>query len=217
MRRATLALCIALLTPALARAQQAVTQPAAVTQFQKLEDSWSVALAGRDQYALENLMQPTFIDISAAGVVQTRNQSIADTITGLPQPLVSVEQKVVNVRVVSDVAVVEGTYKLEWKQGEHTRDERGIYTHVWERSHNAWSCVSAQRTAVVDQVEGGKGKAGGATAASAGEGATAGTSAAAEPAAKKSSASLPFHIPLLHKGADASQPAPASTATNPPQ
>ena len=170
-------------------------------QFQKIEDALSVALVQKDQYALENLLQPTFIDISAAAAVKTRNQSIADTLAGLPEPLLSVEQKVVNVRVVSDVAVVEGTYVLRLKEDQRTRDERGIFTHVYQRSRNSWSCVSAQRTAVVDELEGGKGKA---SAGSATE--------------KKSNAALPFHIPLLYKGAEAKTPVPTPTTTpNPPQ
>ena len=172
-------------------------QPPAVRQFQTLEDNWSIALANKDQFALENLLSPTYIDISAGAQVTTRNQFIADTLASVPQPLVSVEQKVVNVRVVSDVSVVEGTYKLRLKEGARIRDERGIFTHVWERRHDNWSCISAQRTAVVDQVER-KGKEGDAGA----------------PAAKPSSASEPFHIPLIYKGAPA-KPAPPAPGTAP--
>ena len=180
-------------------AQQSPQQPPAVRQFQTLEDSWSVALANKDQFALENLLSPTYIDISASAQVTTRNQFIADTLASLPQPLVSIEQKVVNVRVVSDVSVVEGTYKLRLREGGRIRDERGIFTHVWERRRDSWSCISAQRTAVVDQVEG-KGKNG-----------DPGSPATAKP----SSASEPFHIPLIYKGAP-SKPAPQAPAT-PPQ
>ncbi len=171
-------------------------QPPAVRQFQTLEDRWSVALANKDQFALENLLSPTYIDISASAQVTTRNQFIADTLASLPQPLVSVEQKVVNVRVVSDVSVVEGTYQLQLREGARIRDERGIFTHVWERRHDSWSCISAQRTAVVDQVErkGREGQAG-------------------SPAAKPSNASEPFHIPLIYKGAPAK---PAPQAPGPP-
>ena len=178
-----------------AEAQQSQTT---VQQFQKLEDSWSIALVNKDQYALENLLLPTFIDIAASAAVSTRNQSIADTLAGLPEPLLSVEQKVVNVRVVSDVAVVEGTYMLRLKEDQKTRDERGIFTHVYQRSRNTWSCISAQRTAVVDELEGAKGKS--------------------EGGGKKSNAALPFHVPLLYKGAEAKTPQqPAPAPANPQQ
>ena len=183
-----------------AQAQSAPGQPTAVVQFQGLEDKWSVALAQKDQFALENLLLPGMVNISAGAEISTRNQLIANTLAGLPEPLVSVEQKVVNVRVVSDVAVVEGTYVLRLKEGDRVRDERGVFTHVWERARNTWGCVSAQRTAVVDQVEGR-----GATRASARD--TQGQ--------KKSSAEAPFHIPLIYKGA---QKAPESAAAgSPPQ
>ena len=204
----------------------AVVQPALITQFQQLEDQWSIALAHRDQYVLENLMAPSFTDISAEAAVNTRNQLIVDTLAGLPQPLLSVEQKVVSVRVVSDVAIVEGTYMLRLKEDQKTRDERGIFTHVYQRARNNWSCVSAQRTAVVDQLEGSKGR----TTASAkpvAAGGSAGQGSGAAPE-KKSNAALPFHIPLLYKGKESSapdgasqapaQPAPGQAApANPPQ
>ena len=172
----------------------APAQPALITQFQKLEDSWSIALAHRDQYALENLLSPNFIDVSAAAQVSTRNQSIVDALGGQPEPVLSVEQKVVNVRTFGDVAVVEGTYMLRLKEAPRTRDERGVFTHVWEKGRGNWSCVSAQRTAVVDELEGGRKAAGGSSSG------------------KASGAALPFHIPLVYKGADAKTPAPAAPA-----
>ncbi len=172
-------------------------QGSTVAQFQGLEDKWSVALAHKDQFALENLLLPGMVDISAAGEISTRNQAIANALAGLPEPLASIEQKVVNVRVVSDVAIVEGTYVLRLREGARVRDEKGVFTHVWERVRNTWECVSAQRTAVVDQMEGARG--------------------AAVPAApkKKSDADLPFHIPLVYGGAQAKQPAPPAGSPAP--
>lgn len=201
--------CLTPLTPpATAQTEQRQVQvkPPLVLEFQKLEDNWSLALVGKDQYALENLLAPTFIDVSARAAITTRNQSIADILAGLPQRLLSVEQKVVSVRVLSDVAVVQGTYMFQLKEAQRTRDERGIFTHVYLRTRNAWSCVSAQRTAVVDQLEGGR------TVASGNSGAAVGT------AEKKSDAALPFHIPLLHKGLESKVPEQTQSApANPPQ
>jgi hypothetical protein len=167
--------------PGLAQ-QSASTQVQSQTplqQFQQLEDSWSIALVNKDQYALDNLLAPSFVDISASAQVNTRNQYIADALAGEPAALLSVEQKVVSVRVVSDVAVVEGTYMLKVRgSGNHVRDEQGIYTHIYARSHNTWACVNAQRTQVVDALDTGK--------------------SPAKKTDKKSSAALPFHIPLIH-------------------
>ena len=165
-------------TAAIAPAQQTPPAQTFLQQFQHLEDSWSIALVNKDQYALDNLLAPTFVNISAKAQVTTRNQYISDTLAGEPTPLLSMEQKVVSVRVMSDVAIVEGTYMLKVRgSGDHLRDERGIYTHIYARSRNTWACVNAQDTEVVDTEEGKPAK---------------------KKSEKKSSASLPFHIPLVH-------------------
>jgi hypothetical protein len=167
-------LCCTAATAAVA--QQTPPAETQVQQFQHLEDGWSLALVNKDQYALDNLLAASFVDISAAAQVSTRNQYIADTLAGEPAALLSVEQKVVSVRVLSDVAIVEGTYLLKVRGGgDRMRDQRGIYTHVYARSHDTWACVNAQRTDVVDVPAKGKAKE-----------------------EKKSGAALPFHLPLIH-------------------
>jgi hypothetical protein len=162
---------------ATAGAQQSAPSQTLPQQFQHLEDTWSVALVNKDQYALDNLLAPTFVDISAKAQVTTRNQYISDTLTGEPEPLLSVEQKVVSVRVLSDVAIVEGTYMLKVRgSGDRLRDERGIYTHIYARSRNTWSCVNAQNTEVVDMPD----------------------KATRAPEKKTGKSSGSFHIPLIH-------------------
>ena len=186
--------------------QEAVATPPAVSpevqQFQKIEDQWSVALAKSDQYALELLMSPVFVGISSTGEVSTRNQEIAALYEKSgPQP-VSMEQRVVNVRTVEDVTIVDGTYIQKTKLNGVLHEERGIFTHVFQHNRGNWVCIHAQRTAVVEKGPDKKTKAPAQTAD-------------AQPA-KKSSAELPFHIPLLFKGKDSSQPAPAPGSTPPP-
>src|SRR5271165_3865805 len=57
------------------------TRPAPPTpemkQMQHIEDMWDDALAKKDQYGLELVLSPQFIDISSTGDVTTRNQNIA--------------------------------------------------------------------------------------------------------------------------------------------
>ena len=134
------------------------------------------------------------VDISAAAEISTRNQVIANALAGLPEPLVSVEQKVVNVRVVSDVAIVEGTYVLRLREGSGVREERGVFTHVWERVRNAWGCVSAQRTAVVDRVEGKRGDAPGGGAEEVGRGRAVSYPAAVQRRAAENGQSSPVGL-----------------------
>jgi len=175
-------------------AQEAATEetakiPTQVEEMQKVEDSWSVALAKRDQYGLELVLSPKFVDISATGEVRSRNQEVAYILTKFPD-LISLEQKVVSVRMVGDVAVVNGTYILRRRVSGHVVDEKGIFSHVFQRNRTIWQCINAQRTIVIEQPVDKK---------------------AAESASKRSGAELPFHIPLLHKGDEPAQPAPVSS------
>lgn len=182
-----------MLSAGLAVAQQtAPQQPPEIVQFQKLEDQWSDAVAKRDQYQLELLMSPILVNISATGEVTTRNQQIAQLYEkGGPQ-LVSMEQRVVNVRTFEDTSVVDGTYIIKWKINGQVQEERGIFTHIFQHARGNWVCVHAQRTAVVEKVD-----------------------QKQKTASKKSTAELPFHIPLIHEGAQSSQPPPAPGADPP--
>jgi hypothetical protein len=184
----------AMLFAGLAGAQQlAPQQPPEIIQFQKLEDQWSDAVAKRDQYQLELLMSPILVNISATGEVTTRNQQIASLYEKAGPQLVSMEQRVVNVRTFEDMAVVDGTYIIKWKINGQIQEERGIFTHVFQHARGNWICVHAQRTAVVEKVD------------------------QKQKSAKKSTAELPFHIPLIHEGAQSNQPPPAPGADPAPQ
>lgn len=143
---------------------------------------------------MELLLAPSFVNISAGGSVSTRNQVIAEMFDHSTGDLLSMEQRAVNVRVLGDMALVEGTYVIHYKAGTHTIDERGVFTHAYERTRANWICVNAQRTAVFDQPDEKQKQAG-----------------------KKSAAALPFHIPLIYKGADskgAESVQPATPATD---
>jgi ketosteroid isomerase-like protein len=172
------------------RAQQAQsiaagqTQPPEVKEFQAYEDQWSMAVVKGDQYGLENLLSPLYVDISATGDVTTRNQQIADLFVKDGTEPVTMEQKVVSVRTFGDTAIVSGTYIVRFKTSGGLREERGIFTHVYTRQRSHWACVNAQRTAVVDLTPGKQQKT-----------------------QQKSDAPMPFHIPLFHPGAQSSQPA----------
>ena len=183
-------------TPSLLPSLRAQTpQPEAQTnilQFQHLEDNWSIAFVKKDQYGMELLLAPTFVNISAAGTVSTRNQLIAEMFDHSTGDLLSMEQRVVNVRTLGDVALDEGTYVIHYRAGSHTFDERGVFTHVYQRTRNSWNCLNAQRTAVFDQ-----------------------TDEKQKQATKKSNAALPFHVPLVYKGQDSTQPPPAPGTQQP--
>lgn len=169
-----------------------------IAQMQTVEDSWNVAVSKHDQFALENLLARDFVGISAEGDVTTRNQQIAHLFVAGAEP-VSLAQKVVGARVMGDVAIVNGTYVMEWQGASDQRKvaEKGVFTHVFRKnSAGNWQCINSQRTVVATEDERQK---------------------KAPAHASKSDAALPFHIPLIYKGPQSTQPPPAAGTNQPPQ
>jgi ketosteroid isomerase-like protein len=156
-----------------APAQAPVTSTAApeIAQFQKIEDTWDQAVNRRDQYALENVLSPLFLDVSGSGDITTRNQQLAFIIATEDKSL-HLSQKVITVRMLGDTAVANGTYVLHHRGTSGEVDEKGVFTHVFERAHNGWVCINSQRTVL--RQDDGKNK-------------------------KKSDADSPFHIPFFNK------------------
>jgi ketosteroid isomerase-like protein len=141
-------------------------------EFQKIEDSWSIAINDRDQYGLELVLSPLFVDISASGDITTRNQQVASILAG-EDKTIHLEQRVITVRMLGDIAVANGTYSLHHRVSTGPVDEKGVFTHVFERTRGGWLCINSQRTVLRED-----------------------TNAKQK---KKSEAELPFHIPLISK------------------
>ena len=142
-----------------------------IKQFQKIEDSWDDAINKRDQYGLELVLSPLFLDVAASGDISTRNQQVAYLLETGDKSL-HLEQKVITVRMMGDIAVTNGTYVLHHRGASGQVDEKGVFTHVFERAHSGWLCINSQRTVLRE--DGGKTK-------------------------KQSNAELPFHIPIFGK------------------
>jgi ketosteroid isomerase-like protein len=161
--------------PAPAAAKPAVTSTESpeIREFQKVEDAWAGAINQRDQYALELVLSPLFVDVAASGDITTRNQQLAQLIT-LEDKTLHLEQRVITVRMVGDIAVANGTYVLHHKAGSAERDEKGVFTHVFEHMRGGWVCINSQRT-LLREDSNAKTK-------------------------KQSNAEMPFHIPLFGKG-----------------
>jgi len=149
-----------------------------IVQFQKIEDNWSNAVNQHDQYAIELVLSPLFVDVSAVGDITTRNQQVATLITGEDKTL-HLEQRVISVRLLGDIAVTNGTYVLHHKVNAAQMDEKGVFTQVFERAHGGWMCINSQRTALRED-------------------------SSAKPR-RQSNAELPFHIPLFSKSEKTNQ------------
>jgi ketosteroid isomerase-like protein len=161
-------------TPAPAAPGVTSTSSPEVQDFQKIEDKWDDAVNTRDQYSLELVLSPLYVGIAANGDITTRNQQLAGVISE-PDKTMHLEQKVITVRMLGDTAVANGTYVLHHKAGTNAVDEKGVFTHVFQRLRTSWVCVNSQQTVLREEGPPGKGK-------------------------KKSSESeMPFHIPLFSK------------------
>jgi ketosteroid isomerase-like protein len=150
------------------------TEGATVAQFQKVEDAWSDAVNRKDQYALELVLSPLLVDVSASGDITTRNQQVVQVINNEDKTL-NLTQKVITVRLLGDIAVANGTYTLRHKVNGSEVEEKGVFTHVFQRVRQGWLCTNSQRTVL--RTEGN-----------------------VKPGKKQSTAEEPFHIPFFSKG-----------------
>jgi hypothetical protein len=155
-----------------APANVTTSESPAIREFQKIEDSWADSMNQHDQYGLELVLSPLFVDVSASGDITTRNQQVAAVITGEDKSI-HLDQRVITVRMLGDVAVANGTYTLHRKISTGPVDEKGVFTHVFERTHGGWLCINSQRTVLREE--------------------------ASAKTKKQSNAELPFHIPLFTK------------------
>jgi hypothetical protein len=155
-----------------------------IRELQKVEDSWSSSLNQRDQYGLELVLSPLFVNVSATGDITTRNQQVANLINQ-EDKTAATDMRVITVRMLGDVAVANGTYSYAHKMDGKEVDEKGVFTHVFQRQHGNWVCLNAQRTLLREDAPGKAGK----------------TKAKSE-----SKAELPFHIPLFSKSDKSNTP-----------
>ena len=158
--------------PAVAPAATSAESPE-LREFQKIEDAWSNSLNMRDQYSLELVLSPLFVDVSATGDITTRNQQLAQLITGEDKTM-HMDQRVITVRLLGDIAVANGTYALHHRISSGEADEKGVFTHVYERLRGGWVCINSQRTLLRED--------------------------SPTKAKKQSNAEMPFHIPLISRG-----------------
>ncbi len=161
----------------------ATTDSSTLRELQAVEDKWTAAFNQRDQYALELVLAPLFMDVSPTGVFTTRDQQIADMIT-LDDKTAATEQRVLAARVLGDVAVATGTYTYRHRAGNAEILDKGVFTHVFQRQHGQWMCLSAQETPVASVTPGAKPQ---------------------QKTKTHSQAEMPFHIPFFTKGNTNSQ------------
>ena len=174
---ASLALLSGIASAQTAKPAVTSTDTPEVRELQKIEDSWANALNQRDQYGLELVLSPLYVGVGATGDVLTRNQQVVAVINQADKTE-STEFRVVTVRMLGDVALANGTYTFTHKAGSGQVEEKGIFTHVFQKLHGNWVCLNAQRTAIQTEAP----------------------SKAKAKTKSDSKAELPFHIPIFSKG-----------------
>lgn len=137
-----------------AMAQQESQQGAQIATFQKIEDQWSTALVNHDQFTLETILAPDFVNISSTGETTTRNQQVAAMFESGAARAQTMRQQVDTVRIIEDVAIVNGTYDETTKLNGIERAEQGVFSHIYQRVRGVWKCVQSQRTAVPQAQQG---------------------------------------------------------------
>ena len=125
-----------------------------IAEIQKVIDRWDDAVYQHDQYALELVLAPQYLAISDTGQVTNRDQQVSQMLVkGAPR--FTLAQKAISVRIVGDVAVVNGTYDRVYQGSRlsHTqlKDQKGVFSQVYVRARNSWQCINSQRTLIVEQ------------------------------------------------------------------
>lgn len=123
-----------------------------VQSFQNLENTWSQAIDNHDQYALELVLAPDFLNIDIGGEITTRNLQIAQLLQKHGTSP-SIRQQVVNVRDYGDITIVVGTFIEESRGDKQTLEHAGVFTHVYQNVRGKWQCVSAHWTALLPAQE----------------------------------------------------------------
>lgn len=133
----------------------ASTNSAQVRTFQEIENKWSEAENKHDQFALDLVLSPLLVNVAENGDITTHNQQVVQALNNSDK-LYYLSQKVVTVRMLGDIAVVNGTYMLRHHVNQKLVTDQGVFTHVFERQHDSWKCINAQRTRVAELARGKK-------------------------------------------------------------
>ncbi|MGH9600200.1 MAG: nuclear transport factor 2 family protein [Terracidiphilus sp.] len=160
--------------PAVLRTSATSTESPEIHQFQQIEDKWSTAVNQHDQYGLDVVLSPVLVNVAENGDITTHDQQVVQAITN-DDKLYYLAQKVIAVRMLGDIAVVNGTYTLRHQVNSSEVVDNGVFTHVFQQTRGGWMCVNSQRTLVRED------------------------SGAKTRAKKSSTADFHLHIPLFGK------------------
>lgn len=131
--------------------QTAIPDTPDTAKIKEIETNWAQALVKKDQYALDLALAPGYVGISATGEVTTKNQQIA-RLFATNYGVIGYDETITSIRVLGDTAVAQGTYALRRRWGNDVQEERGVFTHVYQRVRDTWQCVNGQMTVITQKV-----------------------------------------------------------------
>jgi ketosteroid isomerase-like protein len=112
------------------------------SQLVSLERMWSEALVHRDSQALASMIADKFVNTEWNGEVSDRGKFLAN----IAEPkfdAVSLTIQDVKVTLLSNVAVVIGTYHAKGSYQGKPYDHSGRFTDTWVFADSRWQCVAS--------------------------------------------------------------------------
>lgn len=121
--------------------------PSAGQALVDIEAKWAKAMVDKDAKALDSILAPTFTGQGSSGKVNTKADAMKDLTSG-KLVVRSMTNHDVRVRIIGDVAIVQGmddedsTYDGKPFKGTYT------WTDVYEKKGGKWLAIASQSTAV---------------------------------------------------------------------
>jgi hypothetical protein len=117
------------------------------SKIMALENAWNLAEQHQDVKALDELLSSNLVYIDYDGVVQNKEQFLANA----RRPSLHPEQIVnesTTVYMYGAAAVVTGTYREKGVDKGRAYLRHGRFTDTWIYGNGAWQCVASQSTLI---------------------------------------------------------------------
>jgi ketosteroid isomerase-like protein len=117
-------------------------------EIDRLEEKWREAVLKQDTAALNSMLDDDYMGISASGLLQTKDQTIANLRAG-QMHLASLEISDRKVRIYGKTALVTSLAEVQGKNADGDVTGSYRYTHVYVRdAQGGWRIVSFEASRI---------------------------------------------------------------------
>jgi uncharacterized protein (TIGR02246 family) len=116
--------------------------------IRKLEEDWGKAVENNDAKELARIVSEDFAFTLPDGRVLDRKQYVSRELIPADEKVEKADNQTDQVRVIGDVAVVNGHSTLTGKKGGKAFEYRFRWTDVFVKRDGRWQAVSAQLTPI---------------------------------------------------------------------